>query len=122
MEDDMKAVSLGTKRNIEILASCLQEMKASFSDCRNVVWLPGSISEAAVTSNTCNVCTPGSFETLNFIYKHVYLCISDILFALITNTGPVFLIQFKFRQLEIPPNYNVDHLELHSVKIRTTNL
>ncbi|KAL2941854.1 DNA topoisomerase 3-alpha [Bienertia sinuspersici] len=146
MEDDMKAVSLGTKRKIEILASCLQEMKACFSDaklnkvklfeamevffdrtnrsgveeqnavggvvrrcglcrqadmvlkrkpdgkfmvgclgfpqCRNVVWLPGSISEAAVTSNTCNVCTP----------------------------GPVFLIQFKFRQLEIPPNYNVDHL------------
>lgn len=24
--------------------------------------------------------------------------------------GPVYLIQFKFRQLEIPPNYNVNHL------------
>lgn len=148
MEDDMKAVSLGTKRKTEILASCLQEMKACFLDarlnkvklleameiffdrnttnrsgaeeqyttggvvrrcglcqqadmvlkrkpdgkfmvgclgfpqCRNVVWLPGSISEAAVTSNTCNLCAP----------------------------GPVFLIQFKFRRSEIPPNYNVDHL------------
>lgn len=25
-------------------------------------------------------------------------------------TGPVYLIQFKFRQLEIPPNYNANHL------------
>uniref|UniRef100_A0A803KNA6 DNA topoisomerase n=1 Tax=Chenopodium quinoa TaxID=63459 RepID=A0A803KNA6_CHEQI len=182
MEDDMRAVSLGTKRKAEILASCLQEMKACFLDarvnkvklfeameiffdrtnrsgaeeqqtvggvvrccglchqadmalkrkpfrilvmlniypqpsislwddvyesvilicsdmcclqdgkfmvsclgfplCRNVVWLPGSISEATVTSNICNLCSP----------------------------GPVFLIQFKFRQLEIPPNYSVDHL------------
>ncbi|XP_010674423.2 DNA topoisomerase 3-alpha isoform X1 [Beta vulgaris subsp. vulgaris] len=146
MEDDMKAVSLGIKRKIEILASCLQEMKACFLDtkqnkvklfeameiffdrtnrpgveeqhaigevvrrcglcrqadmvlkrkpdgkfmvgclgfpqCRNVVWLPGSISEAVVTSNTCNSCSP----------------------------GPIFMIQFKFRRLEIPPNYSVDHL------------
>ena len=28
----MKAVSLGTKRKAEILASCLQEMKACFLD------------------------------------------------------------------------------------------
>uniref|UniRef100_A0A803L4R8 DNA topoisomerase n=1 Tax=Chenopodium quinoa TaxID=63459 RepID=A0A803L4R8_CHEQI len=123
MEDDMRAVSLGTKRKAEILASCLQEMKACFLDarvnkvklfeameiffdrtnrsgaeeqqtiggvvrrcglcqqadmalkrkpdgkfmvsclafplCRNVVWLPGSISEATVTSNICNLCSPG---------------------------------------------------------------
>ncbi|MED6216586.1 DNA topoisomerase 3-alpha [Stylosanthes scabra] len=52
------------------------------SECRNAVWLPGPVLEAAVTSNTCNTCTP----------------------------GPVFLIQFKFRRLEIPPNYSVDHL------------
>ncbi|GMP26632.1 hypothetical protein CsSME_00002997 [Camellia sinensis var. sinensis] len=50
--------------------------------CRNVVWLPGSIAEATVTTNVCSVCSP----------------------------GPVFMIQFKFRRLEIPPNYNVDHL------------
>ncbi|KAK8951975.1 hypothetical protein KSP39_PZI003183 [Platanthera zijinensis] len=50
--------------------------------CRNVVWLPGAISEANVTANICPRCTP----------------------------GPVFLIQFKFRRLEIPPNYDVDHL------------
>ncbi|XAR73131.1 DNA topoisomerase [Bertholletia excelsa] len=146
MESDMKAVSIGTKRKAEVLAACLEQMKACFLDarlkkaklfeamsiffercsrsvaneqnavgdvvrqcgvchesdmvlkrkpdgnfmvgclgfpqCRNVVWLPGSIAEAAVTSNICSSCTP----------------------------GPVFLIQFKFRRLEIPPNYNVDHL------------
>ncbi|XP_071914410.1 DNA topoisomerase 3-alpha isoform X2 [Coffea arabica] len=53
-----------------------------FPQCRNVVWLPGSISQAAVTHDICGICTP----------------------------GPVFKIQFKFRRLEIPPNYNVDHL------------
>ncbi|GFY87451.1 topoisomerase 3alpha [Actinidia rufa] len=52
------------------------------NDCRNAVWLPGSIAEATVTTNVCSICTP----------------------------GPVFLIQFKFRRLEIPPNYNTDHL------------
>lgn len=25
-------------------------------------------------------------------------------------SGPIFKIQFKFRQLEIPPNYDVNHL------------
>ncbi|XP_043689886.1 DNA topoisomerase 3-alpha isoform X2 [Telopea speciosissima] len=53
-----------------------------FPQCRNVIWLPGSISEAVVTSQVCNSCTP----------------------------GPVYKIQFKFRRLEIPPDYNVDHL------------
>ncbi|KAI8028818.1 DNA topoisomerase 3-alpha [Camellia lanceoleosa] len=146
MENDMKAVSIGTKRKAEVLSTCLEQMKACFLDarlnkvklfeamgiffertsrsgadeqhavgdvvrrcgvcqesdmvlkrkpdgnfmvgclgypqCRNVVWLPGSIAEATVTTNVCSVCSP----------------------------GPVFMIQFKFRQLEIPPNYNVDHL------------
>ncbi|CAL9117466.1 unnamed protein product [Musa textilis] len=50
--------------------------------CRNVVWLPGSISEAAVTNHVCSSCAP----------------------------GPVYKVQFKFRRLEIPPNYDVDHL------------
>ncbi|KAH7860070.1 hypothetical protein Vadar_008835 [Vaccinium darrowii] len=53
-----------------------------FPQCRNAVWLPGSIAEAAVTTNTCSICTP----------------------------GPVFMIQFKFRRLDIPHNYNVNHL------------
>ncbi|KAL0350367.1 UNVERIFIED_CONTAM: DNA topoisomerase 3-alpha [Sesamum radiatum] len=53
-----------------------------YPQCRNVVWLPGSVCEAAVTSNICSTCSP----------------------------GPVYMIQFKFRRLEIPPNYNVDHL------------
>ncbi|XP_010320982.2 DNA topoisomerase 3-alpha isoform X1 [Solanum lycopersicum] len=146
MECDMKAVSTGTKRKAEVLETCLQQMKACFSDartnkeklleamaiffersnrsssgeqqavgavvrrcglclesdmvlrqkpdgnfmvgclgypqCRNVVWLPGSVSEASVTENTCITCSP----------------------------GPVFKIQFKFRQQEIPPDYSVQHL------------
>ncbi|PIA28480.1 hypothetical protein AQUCO_06900036v1 [Aquilegia coerulea] len=53
-----------------------------FPQCRNVVWLPGSISEATVTTQVCNSCSP----------------------------GPVYMIQFKFRMLEIPPGYNVNHL------------
>ncbi|CAN4116156.1 unnamed protein product [Withania somnifera] len=53
-----------------------------YPQCRNVVWLPGSVSEASVTGNTCTSCSP----------------------------GPVFKIQFKFRRLEIPPNYSVHHL------------
>ncbi|OVA03617.1 DNA topoisomerase [Macleaya cordata] len=53
-----------------------------YPQCRNVVWLPASISEATVTTQVCNSCNP----------------------------GPVFMIQFKFRQMEIPPNYNVNHL------------
>ncbi|KAF9599783.1 hypothetical protein IFM89_001729 [Coptis chinensis] len=56
-----------------------------YPQCRNVVWLPGSISEATVTTQACNSCTPRS-------------------------PGPIFTIQFKFRQLEIPPGYNVNHL------------
>ncbi|KAG5528712.1 hypothetical protein RHGRI_029395 [Rhododendron griersonianum] len=136
MESDMKLVSTGAKRKAEVLETCLEQMKACFLDvsqsgrsgadeqqaggditrrcgvcqesdmvlrrkpdgnfmvgclgfpqCRNVVWLPGSLAEAAVTTNTCSICTPDS-------------CF----------TGPVFMIQFKFRRLEIPHNYNVDHL------------
>ncbi|KAJ0097277.1 hypothetical protein Patl1_28044 [Pistacia atlantica] len=143
MENDMKEVSVGNKSRAEVLASCLQQMKACFLDarmkkvkllqamaiffersggdeqrasgevvcrcgicqesnmvlrqsrdgnfmvgcvaypqCRNAVWLPGSVSEAAVTSNACNSCTP----------------------------GPVYLIQFKFRQHEIPPSFSATHL------------
>ncbi|KAG6394760.1 hypothetical protein SASPL_145350 [Salvia splendens] len=87
MESDMTAVSEGRKRKDEVLQTCLQRMKACFLDvrlyvCRNVVWLPGSVSDAVVTTNICSTCSP----------------------------GPVLMIQFKFRRLEIPPNYSVDHL------------
>ncbi|XP_031504229.1 DNA topoisomerase 3-alpha [Nymphaea colorata] len=53
-----------------------------FPLCRNVVWLPGAIAEAHVSENICTTCTP----------------------------GPIFKIQFKFRRMEIPPTFNVDHL------------
>lgn len=68
---------LRKNRDGNFMVGCL-----GFPQCRNVVWLPGSVLEAVVTTNTCNYCTP----------------------------GPVYLIQFKFRQLEIPPNYSADHL------------
>ncbi|TYG44052.1 hypothetical protein ES288_D11G067600v1 [Gossypium darwinii] len=55
---------------------------SGFPQCRNAIWLPGSILEAAVTSNICSSCNP----------------------------GPVYLIQFKFRQIEIPPGFNANHL------------
>ncbi|KAG2543264.1 hypothetical protein PVAP13_9NG735900 [Panicum virgatum] len=54
----------------------------SYPQCRNVVWLPGFISEASVTNQVCPICTP----------------------------GPVYKIQFKFRRRDIPPNFDVDHL------------
>ncbi|WOK95806.1 DNA topoisomerase 3-alpha isoform X2 [Canna indica] len=53
-----------------------------YPHCRNAVWLPGSITEATVTNHVCPNCAP----------------------------GPVYKVQFKFRRLEIPPNYDVDHL------------
>ncbi|CAJ2641484.1 unnamed protein product [Trifolium pratense] len=68
---------LKKNRDGNFMVGCL-----GYPQCRSVVWLPGSVSEAVVTTNTCNNCTP----------------------------GPVYLIQFKFRQLEIPPNYDVNHL------------
>ncbi|KAF4360659.1 hypothetical protein F8388_011294 [Cannabis sativa] len=68
---------LKQNRDGNFMVGCL-----GYPQCRNVVWLPGSVSEAAVTTNICNSCTP----------------------------GPVYLIQFKFRRLEIPPDYNASHL------------
>ena len=31
-----------------------------YPQCRNVVWLPGSLAEAAVTQQICPTCVPGS--------------------------------------------------------------
>ncbi|PKA51264.1 DNA topoisomerase III [Apostasia shenzhenica] len=73
-ESDM---ALKRRPNGDFMVGCRR-----FPLCRNVVWLPGAISDANVTSNICPRCIP----------------------------GPVYLIQFKFRRLEIPPNYDVDHL------------
>lgn len=53
-----------------------------FPQCRNVVWLPGSLAEAAVTQQVCPTCVP----------------------------GPVYKIQFKFNRRDIPPSFDVDHL------------
>ncbi|KAF5745103.1 DNA topoisomerase 3-alpha isoform X1 [Tripterygium wilfordii] len=53
-----------------------------YPQCRNAIWLPGPVLEATVTTNICNSCTP----------------------------GPVHLIQFKFRQLGIPPGFSANHL------------
>ncbi|XP_042412626.1 DNA topoisomerase 3-alpha-like [Zingiber officinale] len=68
---------LKRKPNGNFMVGCLR-----FPLCRNVVWLPGSISEASVTDQICPNCTP----------------------------GPIHKVLFKFRRLEIPPNYDADHL------------
>ncbi|XP_010025764.2 DNA topoisomerase 3-alpha isoform X2 [Eucalyptus grandis] len=68
---------LKRNRDGNFMVGCL-----GFPQCRNVVWLPGSVSEAVVTANICNSCSP----------------------------GPIYMIQFKFRRLEIPPYFSVDHL------------
>ncbi|KAK8446730.1 hypothetical protein SEVIR_9G533800v4 [Setaria viridis] len=68
---------LKQKQNGEFMVGC-----RSYPQCRNVVWLPGSLSEASVTNQVCPICTP----------------------------GPVYKIQFKFRRRDIPPNFDVDHL------------
>ncbi|KAJ7962641.1 DNA topoisomerase [Quillaja saponaria] len=68
---------LKRSRDGNFMVGCL-----GFPQVENAIWLPGPVSEAAVTTNICNICTP----------------------------GPVYKIQFKFRLLEIPPNYNANHL------------
>ncbi|ONL93974.1 DNA topoisomerase 3-alpha [Zea mays] len=65
----------------EFMVGCRSYPQVS-NMCRNVVWLPGSLSEAAVTNQVCPICAP----------------------------GPVYKIQFKFRRRDIPPNFDVDHL------------
>ncbi|KAL0691999.1 hypothetical protein Bca4012_059179 [Brassica carinata] len=135
MEHDMNEVSVGNKTKAEVLETCLQQMKACFLDvselfhisnntdegdnqttgevvrrcnlchesdmalrknqdgnfmvgcmsypqCRNAVWLPGPTLEASVTTDICQSCGP----------------------------GPVYKIQFKFRQIRIPPGFDVNHL------------
>ncbi|KAG2543263.1 hypothetical protein PVAP13_9NG735900 [Panicum virgatum] len=75
-----------TQNPVEAVRPCAacheSEMVLKQRQCRNVVWLPGFISEASVTNQVCPICTP----------------------------GPVYKIQFKFRRRDIPPNFDVDHL------------
>ncbi|KAF8089502.1 hypothetical protein N665_0503s0003 [Sinapis alba] len=54
----------------------------SYPQCRNAVWLPGPTLEASVTTDICQSCGP----------------------------GPVYKIRFKFRQIRIPPGFDVNHL------------
>ncbi|XP_019233213.1 PREDICTED: DNA topoisomerase 3-alpha-like [Nicotiana attenuata] len=74
LESDMV---LRQKPDGNFMVGCL-----GYPQCRNVVWLPGSLSEASVMENTCTSCGP----------------------------GPVYKIQFRFRRLEIPPNYSAHHI------------
>lgn len=45
---------LKKNRDSKFMVGCL-----GYPQCRNIVWLLGSILEAVVTINTCNNCTPG---------------------------------------------------------------
>ncbi|EEC74578.1 hypothetical protein OsI_10148 [Oryza sativa Indica Group] len=75
-----------TQNSIETVRPCAacneSEMFLKQRPCRNVVWLPRSLSGAAVTDQVCPTCAP----------------------------GPVYKIQSKFRRRDIPPNFDVDHL------------
>ncbi|XP_057856163.2 DNA topoisomerase 3-alpha isoform X2 [Cryptomeria japonica] len=68
---------LKKKPDGKFMVGCL-----NFPLCRNVVWLPGAISEAVVTNQSCNTCVPDH----------------------------IFKIQFKFRRMEIPAQYSTEHL------------
>jgi DNA topoisomerase III len=85
--------------------------------CRNVVWLPGSLSEAAVTNQVCPICAPGH-PRVPFVDPDLCWLLFSFPIAIplklygnsTTPTGPVYKIQFKFRRRDIPPNFDVDHL------------
>lgn len=52
-----------------------------------------------------------TFFVAYFVISYLHSCFTIFYWCyIITLIGPVYLIQFKFRQLEIPPNYNVNHL------------
>ncbi|KAI3900876.1 hypothetical protein MKW92_037886 [Papaver armeniacum] len=120
MELGMKAVSEGRKSKTDVLKDCLEEMETCFRDARSnraggvdqhmggeVVrrcpacnesdmvlrqkqdgnFMVGCLGypqcrNASVTTQTCSSCTP----------------------------APVFMIQFKFRRMDIPPNFDANHL------------
>ncbi|KAI3987097.1 hypothetical protein MKX01_036887 [Papaver californicum] len=68
---------LRQKQDGNFMVGCL-----GYPQCRNAVWLPGSILEATVTTQVCSSCMPAQ----------------------------VFMIQFKFRWADIPPNFDANHL------------
>ncbi|OIV98096.1 hypothetical protein TanjilG_25961 [Lupinus angustifolius] len=140
MERDMKSVSEGVKSKDEVLANSLQQMKACFLDVSSPVYLiqfkfrqleippnysvnhlarargPNTPTSHANQSNTrqglctncqqtghsSNDCPSQNLGSRNAEHRRMNQHNG--------NVGPVYLIQFKFRQLEIPPNYSVNHL------------
>lgn len=50
-------LSLTFKHSSSVLGNLF--LFAITSQCKNVVWLPGSVSEAVVTTNVCSSCAPG---------------------------------------------------------------
>jgi hypothetical protein len=48
-----------TDTNMRTLVIMMILMFSLNFQCRNVVWLPGSVSEASVTNQACRICTPG---------------------------------------------------------------
>lgn len=54
-------LQLQNLRNLSLVILVRKHLIISYVfQCRNVVWLPGSILEATVTTNICSFCTPGS--------------------------------------------------------------
>ncbi|ONL93984.1 DNA topoisomerase 3-alpha [Zea mays] len=100
----------------EFMVGCRSYPQVS-NMCRNVVWLPGSLSEAAVTNQVCPICAPGHLR-VPFVDPDLCWLLFSFPIAIplklygnsTTPTGPVYKIQFKFRRRDIPPNFDVDHL------------
>ncbi|PWA75282.1 topoisomerase 3alpha [Artemisia annua] len=140
MEEDMKAVSLGTKRKENVLATCLQQMKSRrdkdklfeafevFFDRTNRTG--GDEQRVQKCVRKCDVCQESDLvlkKTQNgkfMVSCSAYpLCANTIWLpgslseATVTPTvcdrcspGPIFKILLTFRRLEIPPQFSISHL------------
>ncbi|KAG5605012.1 hypothetical protein H5410_026504 [Solanum commersonii] len=75
MECDMKAVSIGTKRKAEVLETCLQQMKACFSDARTN---KGKLLEAmAIFFERSNRSSGGEQQAVGDVVRRCGLCLES---------------------------------------------
>ena len=69
-----------------------------------------------VLAFTCDVAAQPPTPAPPPLPSPLFFPVSDFIYLLIIQNcfiGPVYKIQFKFRRLEIPPNYNIDHLGMY---------
>lgn len=102
--------------SISSLLATINLTHSPIIQCRNAVWLPGPTLEASVTTDTCQSCGPGSAhapvtqwieKSNNYTWNVPLYCLMMFFFC---DVGPVYKIRFKFRQIRIPPGFDVNHL------------